>query len=71
MDALLRGVAIFLEWLVLAAIIYYMLGGVKVMVADLGIPPKYMKGITLVLAAVGILLIVFFLAHLTTFYPGK
>ncbi len=71
MDVLLRGVAIFLEWLVLSAIIYCMLSGVKLMLADLGLAPKYMKGITMALVAVSSLLIVFFIAHLTTFYPGK
>ena len=70
MDAVLRGVAIFLEWLVLSAVIYYVLSGVRLIVADLGVRPKYMKGIRMALVAVGSLLIVFFSAHLTTFYPG-
>ncbi|MBW1916306.1 MAG: hypothetical protein JRI86_15465 [Deltaproteobacteria bacterium] len=71
MDALLRGVAIFFEWLVLSAIIYCMLSGVRLMVADLGIAPKYMKGITMGLAAIGSVLAFFFIAHLIAFYPGK
>ena len=71
MDVLLRGVGIFLEWLVLSALVYYMLSGMKLMLADLGIAPKYMKGITMALSAVGSLVIIFIIAHLTTFYPGK
>lgn len=71
MDALLRGVGIFLEWLVLSAIAYCILWGVKLMLADLGVGRKYMKGITLGLIAAGSLLIVFFFAHLITFYPEK
>ena len=71
MDGLLRGIGIFLEWLMLSAIIYFMLNGVKLMLADLGLRQKYMKGLTMALIAVGSLLIVFFIAHLTAFYPGK
>ena len=71
MDAALRGIAIFLEWLVLSAILYHMLKGVRLLLPDLGIGAKYMKGINMALVAAGSLLIVFFLAHLATFYPEK
>lgn len=70
MDGLLRGLGIFLEWLVLSAIAYVMLSGVKLVLADLGLSPKYMKGLTMVLIVVGSLMVVFFIAHLTSFYPG-
>ena len=69
MDALVRGIAIFLEWLVLAAIFYHMLKGAKLVLGDLGMPAKYMKGVTVALTVVGSLLGVFLVAHLTTFYP--
>lgn len=71
MDALLRGLGIFVEWVILAAILYHVLVGVKLMLADLGIGQKYMKGITMVLISLGSLLLVFFIAHLTAFYPGN
>ena len=70
MDALLRGISIFFEWLVLLAIFYHILKGVGLMVADLGMGSKYMKGIKMALIAVGSLLAVFLIAHLTAFYPG-
>ena len=70
MDILLRTIAIFVEVLLLAAIAYAVLYGVKLTAFDLGISHKYNKAITMVLLAVGILIVVFFIAHLTTFYPA-
>ena len=70
MDILLRTIAIFIEVLLLAAIAYAVLHGVKLTAFDLGIGPKYNKAITMVLLAIGVLVVVFFIAHLTTFYPA-
>jgi succinate dehydrogenase/fumarate reductase cytochrome b subunit len=69
MDQFLRIVAIFLEAIVLSAIIYCMLNGVRLALLDFGIGPKYSKAIVMTLAAAGSLLVVFFVAHLSTFYP--
>ena len=69
MDALLRGIAIFLEILILSAVFYCMLNGVRLIITDFGIGPKYTKAIVMTLAAVGILLMIFFIAHLWSFYP--
>lgn len=69
MDQFLRVVAIFLEVAVLSAIIYCILNGVRLALLDFGVGPKYNKAIVMALAAAGSLLVVFFIAHLTTFYP--
>lgn len=70
MDILLRTIAIIIELVILAAIIYAMLNGARLAVLDLGIKPKYNKAITMALLAVGAIVVVFFIAHLTTFYPA-
>lgn len=70
MTAFLRGVAIFSEWVVLTAIIFAILFGVRLILADFGIGPKYNKAIVMGIIAAGSLLAVFFIGHLTMFYPG-
>lgn len=70
MDILLRTIAIILEVALLAAIAYVILNGVRLAALDLGIKPKYNKAIVMALYAVGTIFLVFFIAHLTTFYPA-
>jgi len=70
MDIFLRTIAIIIEVLILAVIAYAVLNGVRLTAFDLGIGPKYSKAIAMVLLAVGFLIVVFFIAHLTTFYPA-
>ena len=69
MDGFLRTIAIILEVLILAVIIYAVLNGVRLTIFDLGIKAKYNKMITTALITVGIILLIFVIAHLTTFYP--
>lgn len=69
MDALLRGIAIFIEVLILAAIIYALLTGAWLTIFDLGFKSKYKKFIAIVLAFLGCIIVVFFIAHLISFYP--
>ncbi|HEX9976251.1 MAG TPA: hypothetical protein VGA82_03280 [Dehalococcoidales bacterium] len=69
MDILLRTVAIFIEVLILAGIMLSLLLGVKLILFDLGLRPKYKKMITIALLTVGVISLVFFISHLTTFYP--
>jgi succinate dehydrogenase/fumarate reductase cytochrome b subunit len=69
MDQFLRVIAILLEVLVLSAILYCLLNGVRLALLDFGVGPKYSKAIVMTLAAAGSLLVVFFIAHLSTFYP--
>ncbi|MBA7708049.1 hypothetical protein ES703_116936 [subsurface metagenome] len=70
MDILVRTIAIILEVLLLAAVTYSVLNGMRLIAFDLGIAPKYSKAITMMLVAVGLLIVVFFISHLTTFYPS-
>ena len=70
MDTTLRIIAIIIEVLLLAAISYAVLKGVRLAALDLGIRSKYGRAVTLALFAVGVIVLVFFIAHLTTFYPG-
>jgi hypothetical protein len=69
MDILLRTVAIFIEVLILAGIMLSLLLGVKLILFDLWLGPKYKKMITIALLIVGVISLVFFIAHLTSFYP--
>ncbi|MFC2051577.1 hypothetical protein ACFLT4_02475 [Chloroflexota bacterium] len=70
MDIVIRSIAIFLEVILLAAIFYSLLKGVKLTVLDLGIGQKYSKMLTAVLMVVGVLIVVFLVVHLTSFYPA-
>ena len=70
MDSLLRIIAIIIELVILAAIVYAMANGARLSAFDLGIKPKYNKAITMALLAVGAIVVAFFIAHLTTFYPA-
>ena len=69
MDIVIRAIAIFIEVVILMAIAYSVLNGVRLTIFDLGIGPKYSKAIAMMLLAVGFIIVVFFIAHLTTFYP--
>lgn len=70
MDLLLRVIAIVIELLILSVLAYCVLNGVRLTAFDLGIKPKYGKAIAMVLLAGGFIILVFFIAHLTTFYPS-
>ena len=70
MDLLLRTIAIIIEVVILAAIAYAVLNGARLAALDVGIKPKYNKLIIMALFAVGVIVVVFFIAHLTTFYPA-
>jgi hypothetical protein len=69
MDTFLRALAIIVEVLILAALIYALLRGVQLTVFDLGLEPKYKKIVVLALVLAGSAAIVFFIAHLISFYP--
>jgi len=70
MDILIRTIAIILEVVLLAVIACVVLNGVRLTAFDLGIGPKYSKAIAMVLIAAGFIFLIFFIAHLTTFYPS-
>ena len=69
MDVLLRAIAISIEVLLLASIVYVLLTGVRLTIFDLGLRPTYKKVVGMVLVMAGGILVVFFIAHLTAFYP--
>ncbi len=69
MDAFLRAIAVILELIVIGAIFYHILHGVKIIVLDLGVKSKYSKIITLFLIAIGSILVTFIASHLSVFYP--
>ncbi|MBN1176666.1 MAG: hypothetical protein JXA51_03190 [Dehalococcoidales bacterium] len=70
MDTFLRTIAIIIEVLILAAITYAVFNGVRLTAFDLGIKPKYGKAIVLALLLVGFIVVIFFIAHLTSLYPA-
>jgi Fe-S oxidoreductase/nitrate reductase gamma subunit len=70
MEIFLQTVAIFIEMLILATIMFSLLMGVRLILFDLWLGPKYKNIVTLALATVGFLSLVFFIAHLISFYPA-
>jgi hypothetical protein len=70
MDIFLRIVAIIIEVLILGVIAYAVLNGAKLTIFDLGVRAKYGRVVSMALIVVGIILLIFFIAHLTTFYPA-
>ena len=71
MDQALRVIAILVEVVVITGIVYCALNAVRLALFDFGIELKYNKPIVLLLAAAGSLLLVFFVNHLTVFYPTE
>ena len=70
MDSFLRAIAVIVEVAILTGIIYALLNGVRLIAFDMGIKHKYNKSIIMALLAVGSIVVMFFIAHLTIFYPG-
>jgi len=70
MDILTRTIAIIIEVLILASIAYSILAGVRLAALDLGVGTRYSKILAAVMIFVGTLVVIFFIAHLTSFYPG-
>ena len=69
MDIFLRALAILVEASILAAIIYALLRGVQLAVFDLGLGSKYRKIVVIAMVLAGSMAVVFFIAHLISFYP--
>ncbi len=70
MDVLLRAVAILVEVLILVSVIYVLLTGARLTIFDLGLGPKYKKVVAMALVLAGGMVVVFFIAHLISFYPA-
>jgi len=69
MDTFLSVLAILVEVAILGAAFGCIIAGVRLMLFDLGVKQENNKIVTLFLAAVGSLLLVFIFCHLCTFYP--
>ena len=70
MDTFLRALAIIIEVLILLIIFYAVAKGVKLTIFDLGLKKKYKAVINMVLISLGVIFLVFLIAHLVTFYPA-
>jgi succinate dehydrogenase/fumarate reductase cytochrome b subunit len=70
MDMMLRIIAIVIEVVILTAIAYTLLNGVRLAALDLGIKAKFNKAMIVVFCTVGAIAVIFFIAHLITFYPA-
>ena len=69
MDILIRIVAIIIELIILMALFYCILNGVRLIIFDFGVKQKYAKIVAVLFLAVGCILAVFLISHLTAFYP--
>jgi hypothetical protein len=69
MQASLRPIAIIFELVILMAVIYSLFAGLKFVVFDFGLDQKYKTFVEWGLIIMGCLALVFFVAHLITFYP--
>ena len=69
MDILLRLISILIEVIILLAMFYFILNGVRLILFDLGITQKYSKVISVVFIAIGCVIAAFVISHLTAFYP--
>jgi hypothetical protein len=69
MENFFRPIAIIIEVVILMAVIYSLLLGVKFIALDFGLEEKYKGFIYWVFMILGCIALVFFIAHLMTFYP--
>lgn len=69
MESAFRPVAIAVEVIILMGVIYSLFLGVKLTAFDFGLEEKYKRFICWVFVIMGCLALVFFIAHLVSFYP--
>jgi uncharacterized membrane protein len=69
MEIFIRAIAVIVELAILMAVIYSIFAGMKFTIFDFGLNQKYYKFIKLVMMIMGCIALVFFVAHLITFYP--
>lgn len=68
---LLRALAILVEVIILTGIIGCLLSGLWLTLFDLGLGVKYKRFLTVALTLAGTIVVVFFIAHLVSFYPTR
>ena len=69
MDILIRIIAIIIELVILMALFYCILNGVRLIIFDFGLRQKYARIVAVLFLAVGCIIAVFLISHLTAFYP--
>jgi len=69
MGSFLRPVVILVEIIVLMGVVGSLFLGVKLTAFDFGVEEKYKRFLCWVFMIMGCLALVFFIAHLVTFYP--
>lgn len=69
MELFYRPITIIVELIILMALLSSLFAGALLTLFDLGFNKKYQKFVTWVMMIVGLLVLVFFTAHLITFYP--
>jgi len=69
METYFRPITIVVELAILMAVIYSLFAAVDFVLLDLGLNQKYQKFIKLMLMIMVCLALVFFVAHLFSFYP--
>ena len=69
MESAFRPVAIAVEVIILMGVISSLFLGMKLSALDFGLEEKYQEFIDWVFMIMGCLALVFFIAHLITFYP--
>ena len=69
MGSFLRPTVMIVEIIVLMGVIWSLFLGVKLSALDFGLEEKYQNFIDWVFMIIGCLALVFFVAHLVTFYP--
>jgi hypothetical protein len=70
MDVFIRVIAVAIEVIILTALLGCLLYGVWLILFDLGLGEKYKKAIAMALVMVICIIVGFFIAHLTAFYPA-
>lgn len=65
----MRAIAIVIEVLILMGVIYCLFLAARLTILDVGFDSKYDRFVRWVLGIVGAVVSVFFIAHLTLFYP--
>lgn len=64
-----RPLAIFVELILLVALMYSLFMGMNLGLADLGLNRKYVKFLKIIAVLMSCLILFFFVSHLVTFYP--
>lgn len=67
---MVRAIAIFIELVILGALVFSLLWAVRLALFDLWLTSKYRSAATMALAVVGGLAMMFLIAHLISFYPS-